>query len=270
MITIKLNDGNVMPSLGYGTYKIDDCAEAERCVRDALQTGYRLVDTATMYRNEAGIGRALKDSAIPRRDLFVTTKLWVDVDSRDKTFKTVEASLKALQTDYLDLLLIHWPSANNKAAWQAMLELKGQGVVRSVGVSNFKQHHINELVDAFGVIPAVNQVELHPVFQQKDLQRYCKDNGICLQAWSPLMRSKALQMDKLVELAAKYGVTVAQLILRWDIQSGLATIPKTTNKERMAENLDVFRFEIDEADVRQIDALDRNERQYRDPDNHGF
>lgn len=267
---VTLNDGNKMPILGYGTYKISEQAEATRCVLEALEVGYRLVDTATYYKNEAGIGAALSSSGIARDQLFVTTKLWTDVDSRDKLFKSVDDSLTNLKTDYLDLLLIHWPVPANLTLWQAMIELQQKGVVRSVGTSNFKEHHIDDLLQATGVAPALNQVELHPLFQQPDLQSYCKAKGVQLQAWSPLMRNKALEISQLNELAAKYGVSVAQLILRWDVQQGVATIPKTSNKARMKENFDIFNFEISAEDMLAIKALDQNARQYRDPDNHGF
>lgn len=270
MLFTKLNDGREMPILGYGTYKIPDESEAMRCVLEALDVGYRLIDTATYYFNEAGIGRALCSCGIPRDELFVTTKLWTDIDTKDKVYRSVEESLKKLKTQYLDLLLIHWPTVANKTVWEAMLELQQRGLVRSVGTSNFKEHHIEELLGAFGVAPAVNQVELHPLFQQPELQAYCREKKVVLQAWSPLMRNKALAIDKIVALAAKYGVSTAQLILRWDIQQGIATIPKTTNKARMAENFDVFSFEIEAADMQKIADLNENARQYRDPDNHGF
>ena len=270
MIYATLNDNNKMPILGYGTYKISDPTEATRCTLDALEVGYRLIDTATFYHNEQAIGQALSSCGLPRKELFLTTKLWTDVDSREKVLQTVDNSLKFLKTDYLDLLLIHWPTAANKVVWETMIDLKQKGVVRSIGVSNFKQHHIEELVKDSGVIPALNQVELHPLFQQPDLQEYCKKFGIQLQAWSPLMRNKALEMDELVKLAAKYGVSAAQLILRWDVQLGISTIPKTTNKGRMAENFDIFNFEISQEDMQTINALNQNARQYRDPDNHGF
>ena len=259
-----------MPILGYGTYKITDLTEATRCVSEALEVGYRLIDTATFYHNEGAIGQTLSSCGLPRKELFLTTKLWTDVDCKDKVLKSVDNSLKYLKTNYLDLLLIHWPTAANATVWQAMIELQRNGVVRSIGTSNFKEHHVDEIVKASGVIPAVNQVEFHPLFQQPELQAYCKTNGIQLQAWSPLMRNKALEIDKLTELAAKYGVSVAQLILRWDIQQGIATIPKTTNKGRMIENFDIFNFEISQEDMQTINALNRNARQYRDPDNHGF
>lgn len=259
-----------MPLLGYGTYKISDQMEATRCVLEALEVGYRLIDTATFYHNEAAIGQAIGSCGLPRNELFLTTKLWTDVTNRDKVRKTVDESLKNLKTDYLDLLLIHWPTAANKVVWQTMLELQQRGLVRSVGVSNFKEHHVDEIVQASGVVPTVNQVEFHPLFQQSELQAYCKANGIVLQAWSPLMRNKALEIDKLNELAANYGVSAAQLILRWDVQQGIATIPKTTNKGRMIENFDIFNFEIAPEHMQEINALNQNARQYRDPDNHGF
>lgn len=270
MIFTKLNDGKQMPILGYGTYKITEQSEATRCILGALEVGYRLIDTATFYKNEAAIGQAVGSCGIARSELFLTTKLWTDVDSRDKVLKSVDESLKNLKTDYLDLLLIHWPTAANLTVWQTMIELQQSGAVRSIGTSNFKEHHVDEIVKASGIVPAVNQVEFHPLFQQPELQAYCKAKGIQLQAWSPLMRNKALEIDKLTELAAKYNVSVAQLILRWDVQQGIATIPKTTNKSRMFENLDIFNFEIAQEDMQAINALNQNARQYRDPDNHGF
>ena len=270
MKSVTLNDGNTMPIIGYGTYKVTEQSQAFRCVLDALEVGYRLIDTATFYRNESEIGQGIVSSGVPRKEIFVTTKLWTDVDSRDKVFRSVDKSLQSLKTDYLDLLLIHWPTAANVTVWQAMLELQQQGVVRSVGTSNFKEHHIDDIVKASGVTPTVNQVEFHPIFQQTELQAYCKARGIVMQAWSPLMRGKALELDVLVKLAAKYNVSVAQLILRWDIQQGIATIPKTTNKGRMAENFDIFDWEISTQDMQAIGALNQNARQYRDPDNHGF
>ncbi|MCH5156796.1 MAG: aldo/keto reductase [Clostridiales bacterium] len=267
---VTLNDGNKMPIIGYGTYKITERNETRRCLADALEVGYRLIDTATFYHNEAEIGDAICCCGVARKELFVTTKLWTDIDTRDKTLKSVDDSLKKLKTDYLDLLLIHWPTPANVVVWQTMLELQRQGIVKSVGTSNFKEHHIDEIVQACGVTPAVNQVEFHPIFQQAELQRYCKANRIQLQAWSPLMRNKALTIDTLTQLADKYNVSVAQLILRWDIQQGITTIPKTTNKGRMAENIDIFRFEISKEDMQAIQLVDQNARQYRDPDNHGF
>ena len=267
---VTLNDGKKMPMLGYGTYKITEQDDATQHTLEALEVGYRLIDTATLYQNEAAIGQALASCGIPRKELFITTKLWTDVTDRDKVCRSVDNSLKFLKTDYIDLLLIHWPTAANLPVWETMLELQQQGLVRSVGTSNFKERHTDEIVKAFGVVPAVNQVELHPMFQQPELQAYSKQRGTVLQAWSPLMRNKALEIDTLVKLAEKYGVSVAQLILRWDVQMGIATIPKTTNKGRMKENFDIFNFEISQQDMQAICAVNQNARQYRDPDNHGF
>ena len=256
--------------LGYGTYKVEGEVAPERCVSDALEVGYRLIDTATFYRNEGDIGRALCKCGIARNDLFITTKLWTDVTNEEQAVASVERSLNLLKLDYLDLLLIHWPTVHSVEVWQAMLKMQQQGLVKSVGVSNFKQHHLDQVIAVSGVVPAVNQVELHPIFQQKDLHKYCNGKNIVLQAWSPLMRSAALNLETLSAIAAKYGVTVAQLILRWDVQSGISTIPKTTNKARMVENFSIFDFEISPEDVKVIDSLDQNARQYRDPDCHGF
>ena len=259
-----------MPMLGYGTYKVEGDVNAQECVLNALEVGYRLIDTATFYHNEGDVGRAIRHCGIARNNLFVTTKLWTDVMDEVGAFRSVESSLKLLQTDYLDLLLIHWPTKHSVAVWEAMLKLRECGMVRSVGVSNFKQHHLDDVISAFGVVPAVNQVELHPLFQQKELRTYCNGKNIVVQAWSPLMRSAVLGNDILNSIAAKYNVTVAQLILRFDVQSGISTIPKTTNKGRMVENFSIFGFEISPEDMQAIAALDQNARQYRDPDNHGF
>ena len=270
MIYVKLNDDYQMPLLGYGTYKVTDDVDAEKCVSEALEVGYRLIDTASFYRNEGQIGQALTKCGIPRGEIFLTTKLWTNVTNEQEAFESVERSLKLLKTDYLDLLLIHWPTANSIAVWNAMLKIQQQGLVRSIGVSNFKPHHLEQVISASGVVPTVNQVELHPVFQQKELCACCNDKGIVVQAWSPLMRSAVLDNPTLNAIAARYNVTVAQLILRFDVQKGISVIPKTTNKGRMAENFNIFHFEIAPDDVKLIEALDENARQYRDPDNHGF
>ena len=270
MIYTKLNDGRKMPLLGYGTYKVTEDVDAERCVSDALEVGYRLIDTATFYHNEGEVGNAIAKSGIARKDLFITTKLWTDVTNEAQAFASVEQSLKLLKTDYLDLLLIHWPTPHSVEVYKAMLKMREQGLLKSVGVSNFKEHHLDDVIAASGVVPVLNQVELHPLFQQKDLRKYCDGKKILLQAWSPLMRSAVLGNDVLVKIAEKYGVTVAQLVLRFDVQSGISTIPKTTNKSRMVENFSIFNFEISPEDMQAIAALDQNARQYRDPDHHGF
>lgn len=270
MIYTKLNDGKEMPLVGYGTYKVTEDVNATECVLNALEVGYRLIDTATFYRNEGNVGNALSQCGIKRSDLFVTTKLWTDVTCESEAFRSVENSLRLLKTPYLDLLLIHWPTAHSVEVWQAMLKMREQGLVKSVGVSNFKQHHLQDVIAASGVVPAVNQVELHPLFQQKELRAFCNGKGIAVQAWSPLMRSAVLDNVALNAIAAKYGVTVAQLILRFDVQSGISALPKTTNRGRMVENISIFNFEIAQEDMCKISELDQNARQYRDPDCHGF
>ena len=270
MIYTKLNDGIKMPMLGYGTYKVEGEVDAERCVAEALEVGYRLIDTATLYRNEGEIGRALSKCGIARDELFVTTKLWTDVTNEAQAFASLERSLKQLRLDFVDLLLIHWHTPHSVEVWKSMLKMREQGLVKSVGVSNFTERHLDEVISAFGVTPAVNQVELHPIFQQKQLRKYCDGKNIVVQAWSPLMRSAALNLEKLNAIAAKYNVMTAQLILRWDVQSGISTLPKTTKKARMVENFSVFDFEISAEDMREIDNLDQNTRQYRDPNNHKF
>lgn len=265
-----LNDGNKMPMLGYGTYKIADIDLAHRCVLDALEVGYRLIDTATLYQNEEGVGRAISECGIKRSDLFITTKLWTDVDTEDKVYKTVDSSLNMLKTDYVDLLLIHWPKNANVEVFETMAKLKEQGLVKSIGVSNFKEHHIDELIDETGIVPAVDQVELHPIFQQKELREYLKEKSIQVQAWSPLTRTQSLQLAEIIMMAAANNVTPAQLVLRWHLQNGIATIPKTTHKDRMKENFNIFNFELSDRYMNMINNFGFNERQYRDPDNHGF
>jgi len=266
---IKLNSGALMPALGYGTFKIAE-EDAERCVCDALEAGYRKIDTAIMYGNEAGVGKAISGSGIKRSGLFVTTKIWTDCTTVQKTLDAVFASLDRLKTDYLDLLLIHWPVAANAQMWRAMEKLTREGVLRAIGLSNFKEHHINELMEAAEIAPALNQIELHPWFQQPALRRFCADKGMIVEAWSPLMRGKVVEVDELVALGEKYGKSVAQIVLRYDIQSGMSVVAKTMSKQRMAENLDIFGFSLSAGDMDAIARLDRGARQYRDPDSHGF
>lgn len=270
MFDVTLSNGKKMNVLGYGTYKITGDFDATACVLDAIETGYRRIDTATFYHNEGQIGEAVKSSGLPRKELFIATKLWTDNDGYDKALRTVDNSLKLLKTDYLDLLLIHWPTPANGEVWRAMERLYREGAVGAIGVSNFKEHHIDDLIRDFEITPMVNQVEFHPLFQQPELRAYCKEHDIQLEAWSPLMRGKIFEMDELARIAARVGKTVAQVVLRYDIQLGVAVIPKTTNKARMAENLDVFDFELTADDMRLLSGLNRNERQYRDPDNHGY
>lgn len=265
---LTLNDGALMPQLGYGTYKIVE--NATECVLNALEAGYRHIDTATLYRNEAEIGQALQQCGLKRSEIFVTEKLWTNVRTADDVKRAADAMLENLQTEYIDLLLIHWPTPDNLRVWREMEKLQRQKTVKSIGVSNFLPHHIDELLSRCEIVPAVNQVELHPFFQQKELRAYCASKKIAVAAWSPFMRGNALSDGKLQTIAERHGKTTAQIILRYDIQLGIAVVAKTENKTRMAENLDVFDFELSAEEMSALSALDENLRRYRDPDNHGY
>lgn len=269
MYKIKLNNGNIMPILGYGTFKIDNDAVYD-CVINALDVGYRRIDTAQFYANEKGIGRALKASGLAREDCFITSKLWTSANTYTNTLKAVDERLQFLGLDYLDLLLIHWPIPSNLQVWDAMQKGVSDGKLKAIGVSNFAEHHLQELLQNCTIPPVLNQVELHPLFQQNKLREYCKGHNITVEAWSPLLRGDALVMPKLTQIAEKYSKSVSQIILRYLVEEGIAVIPKTVNKERMKENINIFDFTLNNADKIAIAALDINKRQYRDPDNHGF
>jgi 2,5-diketo-D-gluconate reductase A len=266
---VKLNSGHEMPQVGFGVFKVPG-DETERAVRTALEAGYRSVDTAAMYRNEQGVGRAIASSGIPRDHLFVTTKLNNDAHGFDAALQAFEASRSKLGLDYLDLYLIHWPlPARNMYAetWRALVRLRDEGVVRSIGVSNFQPAHLDRIIDATGVTPAVNQVELHPYLTQEPLRAYHADAGIVTEAWSPLAKGGRLLSDPTVTaLAEKYGRTPAQIVLRWHLQVGNVVIPKSVTPERIRANFDLFGFELDPDDTAGIDSLDRAERTGPDPD----
>lgn len=270
MLSFRLNNGINMDCIGYGTYKISGDTDARKCVVDALEVGYRRIDTAVFYNNEDRIGLGIQDFGIDRKDLFITTKVWTNVIDRQTLFKTVDDSLNRLRTDYIDLLLIHWPTKSNIEVWNAMEELYNKGTLKAIGVSNFKEHHIEELLDNCRVRPMVNQVELHPEFQQVNLRKYCIEHGIRIEAWSPLLRGKVNDNEILKDIAAKYGRSIPQIVLRFDIQQNIMVIPKSTHIERMKENYDIFDFELSNDDVERIAAIDKGLRMFRDPDNHGF
>jgi len=266
----KLNDGNKIPALGFGTYKIDNDDLAEECVLNAFEAGYDLIDTATFYENEKGIGRAFLKSGLKRNEYFVTTKIWPSIKTKEDTIKTINNSLEWLKVDYLDMILIHWPTEESSIVFETMCEFKDKGLIKSVGLSNFKEHHIDKIINDVKVIPAVDQVELHPYFQQPDLRKYLDEKGIMVQAWSPLMRAKLFDDDVLQKLSNKYNKKPSQIILRYDLQSNILTIPKSTHVERMKENIDIFDFELSLEDMILMKGMDKNERQFRDPDHHGF
>lgn len=265
--TVELNNGVRMPRLGLGVYKVKDGGEVIQAVHAALEAGYRSIDTAAFYENEKGVGEAIRTSGLRREDVFVTTKVWNDRQGYESTLAAFEESRKKLGFDYVDLYLIHWPIKGKfKETWRALEKLYRDGYVRAIGVSNFKIHHLEELFEDSEVTPAVNQIELHPRLTQEDVRAYCKEKGIQVEAWSPLMRGRLMDEPTLVDLAKKYGKTPAQIIIRWDLQHGLITIPKSVRKERIIKNADVFDFELSDEDMKKIDALNQNLRTGRDPD----
>jgi 2,5-diketo-D-gluconate reductase A len=267
--TLYLNDGKRMPQLGFGVWQVENGRTAS-VVREAIDAGYRSVDTAAIYRNEEGVGEAIRSSDVPRGDLFITTKLWNDDQGYDATLKAFDASLKRLGLDHVDLYLIHWPAWKRDAyadTWRAFVKLKEEGRTKSIGVSNFQVAHLQRLFDETGVIPAVNQIELHPRFQQKALRDFHAEHGIATESWSPLGRGSMIGDETIATLARKHGKTPAQIIIRWHLDSGLIVIPKSATPSRIRENIDVFDFTLDAEDMRVIEKLDhRDGRTGPDPD----
>jgi diketogulonate reductase-like aldo/keto reductase len=236
----------------------------------ALELGYRSIDTAAAYGNEAGVGRAIRASGVPREKIFVTTKLWNDDQGYDATRRALDASLKRLGLDYVDLYLIHWPGRKSKDSWRAMEELRAEGKARSIGVSNFLPQHLEDLLSIATIVPTVNQIEFHPYLQQPDVLAFCAERNIRVEAWSPLMRGKVVEVPLLKELGAKHGKSPAQVVLRWNLQRGLVTIPKSVRRERLAANADLFDFTLSDDEVQAINRLDRGERMGPDPATFGF
>ncbi|MGM0377325.1 MAG: aldo/keto reductase [Bacteroidota bacterium] len=265
--TTELANGTKMPYLGLGVFKTPN-DEIKNAVKWAIDAGYRHIDTAAFYQNEDGLGQALKSLSIERKDLFITSKVWNTDQGYDSTIDAFNKSLNKLQTDYLDLYLVHWPVKEKyKETWKALETLYDEGRIRAIGVSNFMQHHLEDLMGSAKVMPMVNQIEFHPYLRQQDLVDFCQNNHIQFEAWSPLMQGKIFGIDLLKELAEKYGKTIAQVVLRWDLQKGVVTIPKSVKKERIESNANIFDFEISGEDMDKIDALDRNERLGPHPDN---
>ncbi len=258
-----------MPQLGLGVYKVDNDIAAP-LVSHALQNGYRLIDTASMYENEVGVGQGIVDSGVPREDVVVATKFWMDDLGFENTLKAFDKSLKLLGLDYLDFYLIHWPAPKRGLlyveSWKAMEKLKNEGLIRSIGVCNFHTHHIDEILKVAEHKPVVNQIELHPWLTQENAIAYDNAHSIVTQAWSPLARGKILEEAMLEAMAIKHGKSVAQIVLRWHIQRGVAVIPKSNSKERIVENMNVFNFELSAEDVAAITALNTNFRTGVDPE----
>ncbi len=273
--TTILYNGVKMPWLGLGVFKVEEGPELENAVKTAIKHGYRSIDTAAIYGNEEGVGRGiragLKEAGIAREDLFVTSKVWNADLGYESTLQAYETSLNKLGLEYLDLYLIHWPVEGKvKESWRALETLYKEGRVKAIGVSNFHIHHLNELMKDADLKPMVNQVEFHPRLTQTDLRDYCKQHGIQFEAWSPLMQGQLLDHPVLLEIAANYRKSVPQVILRWDLQHGVVTIPKSTKEHRIIENSEVFDFELTKEDMERIDGLNLNYRVGPDPDNFDF
>ena len=258
MQTVKLNNGIEMPILGFGVFQIPDANECEKCVVDAIEVGYRSIDTAASYQNEQAVGNAIKNSGIDRKELFITTKLWVQDNGYENTKKAFQKSLDRLQLDYLDLYLIHQPYGDIFGSWRAMEELYEAGKVRAIGVSNFQPDRVMDLIMFNKIVPAVNQVETHPFQQQVDNQIFLQENNVQIESWGPFAEGKndIFKNELLVSLATKYNKSVAQIILRWLTQRGVVVIPKSVRKERMTENFNSLDFEIEADDMEIIKTLD--------------
>ncbi|MUG47219.1 aldo/keto reductase [Paenibacillus woosongensis] len=268
---VTLSNGKQMPWLGLGVYKMSEGQEVIASIEAAIRNGYRSIDTASLYQNEEGVGQAIKASGISREELFITTKVWNSDQGYDSTLKAFDTSMSKLGLDYLDLYLIHWPvKGKYKETWKALEQLHKDGRVHSIGVSNFQIHHLEDLLADAEVRPVVNQVELHPLLSQLELREYCKSQGIQIEAWSPLAQGKLLDNEVLKAIGAKYGKSTAQVIIRWDLQHGIVTIPKSSNPERIVENAIVFDFELTAEEMKQIDSLNQDQRVGPDPDNFDF
>lgn len=267
--SVTLNNGVVMPQLGLGVFRTTEGVAVDQAVGAAFEAGYRLIDTAAAYQNEVGVGAAIRASGLPRDELFITTKLWNADHAYDDALRAFDASLQRLNCTYIDLYLIHFPVPGYgmfTQAWKALETLYHRKLVRAIGVSNFMPHHLDVLLNAAEIIPAVNQIELHPLFQQHNTRRYCTERGMTIESYSPLMEGKVVTNPVIVELAEYYMKTPAQIVLRWHIQHGVIVIPKSVRPARIQENIAVFDFELSQQDMQRIDALERGERVGVDPD----
>ncbi|OCA81563.1 glyoxal reductase [Bacillus sp. FJAT-27225] len=273
--TVTLHNGVKMPWFGLGVFKVREGQEVIDSVKAAIRNGYKSIDTAAVYRNEEGVGQALKEAleenGLKREDIFVTSKVWNSDQSFESTLEAYHASLQRLGLDYLDLYLIHWPvKGKYKETWRALESLYKEGKVRAIGVSNFHVHHLKDILEDAEIKPMVNQVEFHPHLTQVELRAFCKEQGIQFEAWSPLAQGKLLENETLKDIAEKYNKSVAQVILRWDLQHGVITIPKSINEHRIIENASIFDFKLSSEDMEKIDGLNKNERVGSDPDNFNF
>ena len=272
--TIQLNDGHHIPQLGFGVFRVDP-GETERIVSDALEVGYRHIDTAAVYGNESGVGAAIEKSGIDRDELFITTKLWNSDQGTQSAIDAMDLSLDKLGLDYVDLYLIHWPRPDLDRyleSWLTLEQLQADGKTRSIGVSNFHRPHLEKVLEGGSVVPAVDQLALHPAFAQRELRAFGADHGIHIEAWGPLGQGKYDLFDEkpVQDAAAAHGATPAQVVIRWHLQNGIIVFPKSNSRERIAENFDVFGFELTPGELAAIDALDRGQRVGADPDEARF
>jgi diketogulonate reductase-like aldo/keto reductase len=272
---VTLNNGVQMPWFGLGVFKVKEGREVIDSVKAAIKHGYRSIDTAAVYRNEEGVGQAIAESireyGVSREELFITSKVWNSDQGYQSTLDAFDASLKRLGLEYLDLYLIHWPVKGKYVeTWKALEKIYESGKVRAIGVSNFHKHHLEDILAEAKVVPAVDQVELHPYLSQVELREFTRSKGIQIEAWSPLGQGLVLEDPLIRSTAGKYGKSPAQIVLRWDLQSGVVTIPKSIREERIVENANIYDFELSAEDMKAIDELNRNQRVGADPDNFNF
>ncbi len=276
MGTVTLNNGLKMPLVGYGVFRVPEGEDLAEAVKTAIAKGYRSIDTAQVYRNEESVGRgiraAIEEGLVTREELFITSKVWNDGLSYDETLAAYDSSLEKIGLDYLDLYLVHWPGidTNYLDVYKALEKIYQDGRVRSIGVSNFHVHHLEYLLKEATVVPVINQIEFHPHLTQEEVRAYCTDKGIQVEAWSPLMNGALLEEALIQELASKYGKTPAQIVLRYDVQHNVVTIPKTMTETRMIENLDIFDFALTDDEMTQLDTLNDGLRCGPDPEKFNF
>jgi methylglyoxal/glyoxal reductase len=269
--TKTLHNGLEIPFVGLGVYQMKNPEETVNAVRTAIETGYRSVDTAAVYGNEEEVGKGVRDSGVNREDLFITSKVWNADQGYDSALRAFEESLKKLQMDYLDLYLIHWPvEGKYKDTWKALERLHGEGLIKSIGVSNFHQHHLEDLLAESNEKPVLNQIETHPRLSQEPLREFCSSHSIAVEAWSPIAQGRVLHEPTLNHIAKKHGKSVAQIVLRWHLQNDVIIIPKSVHAERIEENANLFDFELSLDEMNQINSLNQNERFGPDPDHFDF
>ncbi|UOQ83416.1 aldo/keto reductase [Gracilibacillus salinarum] len=275
-MTVKmLNNGVEMPEIGYGVFRVEEGEALEDAVKTAIKSGYRSIDTASIYGNERSVGKgiqqAIAEGIVTREELFVTSKVWNDGLSYQDTIAAYEESLAKMGLAYLDLYLIHWPGNQQfLEPWTAFETLYKEGRVKAIGVSNFQVHHLEQLMEEADVTPAVNQIEFHPKLTQQEVRAYCETQGIQVEAWSPLMNAELLTNETIGKIAQAHGKSAAQIILRWDLQHGVVTIPKSMTPSRIKENLEVYEFQLTDLEMQQLDALNENKRSGPDPDQFHF